>query len=109
MHCIVYLVQKFTLTNKKAHLHKKFLQNSKDARHNMKIIYVFLEKLEKKEMLNKLRKIHTNYQFFVAFEEPFADTFLLERSKLITFYPKNQQSIKFYVFEKSCSSTLRYH
>ena len=32
-------------------------------------------------MLNKLRKIHTNYQFFVAFEEPFADTFLLERNK----------------------------
>ena len=29
-----------------------------------------------KEMLNKLREIHTKYQSFVTFEEPFVETFL---------------------------------
>ena len=46
-------------------------------------------------MLNKLRKVHANYQFFVAFEEPFVDSFLSERGKLISFLAKNQQSSTF--------------
>ena len=46
-------------------------------------------------MLNKLREIHTNYQFFVVFWEPFADTILLERNKLFFFQTKNLQSSKF--------------
>ena len=34
-------------------------------------------------MLNKVRKTYHNYQFFVAFEKQFANTFVLERSKLL--------------------------
>ena len=40
----------------------------------MDIIQVLIEEFKKK-MLNKLRKIHKNYQFFVAFEETFVDSF----------------------------------
>ena len=67
----------------------------------MNIIQVCLVEFKMGEMLNKLRKIHTNYQFFVAFEEPFADTFLLERNKLFFSDPKNQQNSKFYSIEPS--------
>ena len=58
-------------------------------------------RFKKEEMLNKLKEIHTNYQFFVAFEEPFADTFLLEWNKLFFFNPKNQQNSKFSPIELS--------
>ena len=53
-------------------------------------------KNEKEEMPNKLRKIHTNYQLF---EEPFEEP--PKRSKLISFYPKNQQSKNFCPVEQS--------
>ena len=63
-------------------------------------------------MLNKLRKIRTSYQlsrFFVAFEKPLADTFLLERNKLFFFDPKFQQNKKFCPIELSRSSAPLYH
>ena len=57
-------------------------------------------------MLNKLRKNHPNYQCFVVFWEPVANTFLLERNKLIFFDPKNQHSSKFCSIECSPLSLL---
>ena len=58
----------------------------------MNIFQVSLAEFRKEEMLNKLRENHTNYQFFIVFWEPFANTFLLEKNKLVFFDPKNQQS-----------------
>ena len=46
-------------------------------------------------MLNKLRKIHTIYQFFVVFWEPFAKTCLLESNRLFFFNQRSSKVISF--------------
>ena len=49
-------------------------------------------------MLNKLREIHTNYQSFVAFEEPFVESFL---SKEVSWSLFSQRISKVVVFIQS--------
>ena len=62
----------------------------------------FSGEIYKEEMLNKLRKTHTNYQIFVVFRKPFHNVFLLGRKKLLFFFnPNNQQSSKVCPVEQS--------